>query len=217
MATIQKRISKDGKLSYRAMVRLKGYPAQYATFARKTDAKDWAKQTESAIKEGRHFKASEARKHTLAELIDRYELEVLADKPEAKRRDQQRHLRWFGDRIGSYRLAEVTPALISEQRSLLARQTTVRHKKRSPATVNRYLISLSHVFSVAVREWGWLEQNPVRGVRKLKEPRGRIRFLSDEERDRLIHACRDSSDSRLLPLVVTAVSTGAHGPTVAGR
>jgi integrase len=146
----------------------------------------------------------------VADLIDRYKQEVLSDKPEAKRRDQERHLRWFADRLGSYRLADVTPALISEQRSQLAKGTTVRHKKRSPATVNRYLISLSHVFTMAVREWGWMEQNPVQRVSKLKEPRGRVRFLSDEERDRLIEGCRSSSDSRLLPLVVLAISTGAR-------
>lgn len=110
----------------------------------------------------------------------------------------------------------MTPALISEQRAHLAKGTTVRHKKRSPATVNRYLISLSHVFTMAVREWGWMEQNPVQRVSKLKEPRGRVRFLSDEERDRLIKACRGSSDARLLPLVILAISTGARRGELVG-
>jgi hypothetical protein len=184
------------KTSYRVMVRLRGHPAQYATFTRKTNAAKWAQKTEAAIREGRHFNAVESRKHTVADLIDRYRQEVLSDKPEAKCRDQERHLRWWGDQLGSYRLSDVTPALISEQRSKLARGTTVRHKKRSPATVNRYLISLSHVFTVAVREWGWLEQNPVQKVSKLKEPRGRVRFLSDEEREALIKACKDSTGHR---------------------
>jgi len=70
MANIEKRISKDGKTSYRVKIRLKGFPSQSATFERLTDAKKWAQQTESAIREGRHFKTTEAKRHTLAELTD---------------------------------------------------------------------------------------------------------------------------------------------------
>ena len=37
-----------------------------------------------------------------------------------------------------------------------------------------------------------------------------MRFLSDAERDRLLEACRESSEPRLYPMVVLAVSTGAR-------
>lgn len=59
-----------------------------------------------AILEGRYFKTSEARRHTVAELLERYRDEVLADKAEARRRDHERHLAWWEDRIGSYLLAD---------------------------------------------------------------------------------------------------------------
>ncbi|MGZ5029223.1 MAG: site-specific integrase, partial [Methylobacter sp.] len=72
MATITERIISDGTKRYKAEVRLKGYPTQRATFKRKTDAKKWVQDTESAIREGRHFKTVEAKKHTVAEMIDRY-------------------------------------------------------------------------------------------------------------------------------------------------
>ena len=72
MATIKTRTAKDGTPRYTAEVRLKGYPAQTATFKRKTDANKWIANTESAIREGRHFKTTEAKKHTLADLVDRY-------------------------------------------------------------------------------------------------------------------------------------------------
>ena len=192
------------------MVRLKGYPAQYATFAKKSDAKDWATQTESAIKEGRHFKTREAKRRTLAEMVDRYCREILTRKPEEKRADQQRHLAWWRARLGSYALAEVTPDLLAEHRELLGRETTHYGTERSPSTINRYVTSLSHVFSVALREWDWIETNPVGRLRKLKEPQGRVRFLSDTERKRLLEACRKSSTRQLLPLVVLALSTGAR-------
>jgi hypothetical protein len=52
MATIETRQTPDGKTSYRVKIRIRGFPAQSATFERKTDAKFWAAQTESAIREG---------------------------------------------------------------------------------------------------------------------------------------------------------------------
>jgi hypothetical protein len=55
-------------------------------------------------------------------------------------------------------------------------------KNRAPATVVCYLAALSHLFTIAVNEWGWLEDNPMRKVTKPKEPRGRVRFLSEDER-----------------------------------
>ncbi|MEE8254750.1 MAG: site-specific integrase, partial [Nitrosomonadaceae bacterium] len=72
MATIEKRASEDGKTSYRVKVRLKGFPVHSGTFERLTDAKRWMQQTESAIREGRYFKTTESKRHTLTELIDRY-------------------------------------------------------------------------------------------------------------------------------------------------
>ena len=76
MATIETRRSADGTTGYRAKIRLKGFPAESATFERKTDAKEWAKQTESDMRQGRHFKTAEAKKHTVGELIDRYLREI---------------------------------------------------------------------------------------------------------------------------------------------
>jgi site-specific recombinase XerD len=65
-------------------------------------------------------------------------------------------------------------------------------KLRTNATVVRYLASLSHTFTIAVREWGWLEESPMRKVSKPQEPRGRVRFLSDDERARLLEVCKTS-------------------------
>jgi integrase len=47
-------------------------------------------------------------------------------------------------------------------------------------------------------------------VRKPKLPRGRVRFLSDEERDRLLEACRESQNPYLQTIVILALSTGAR-------
>ncbi len=215
MASIRKRKDKQGNLRYQVIVRKKGVPDQYATFERLTDARRWARQIEAAIEEGRHFKTSEAKRHTVTELIDRYVKEILPSK-EKSAIDQKIQLDWWNQAIGTYSLADVTTALVSEQRDLLSKEVTHLGKPKSPATVNRYLSALSHAFAVAEQEWQWIDSNPVRKVRKLKEPRGRVRFLTDDERARLLETCKQSPSRHLYPIVVLALSTGMRLGEITG-
>ncbi len=207
MANIEKRNSSNGVTNYRVKIRLKGFPIQSATFERITDARKWAQQTESAIREGRHFKTTEGKRHTLAELIDRYIRSVLPHKPKSAY-DQTRQLKWWSTEIGSHALSDVTPSLIAQYRDKLADGITHHGKPRAPATVNRYMAALSIVFTTAVKEWGWVDDTPMRKVTKPKESRGRVRFLSEDERPRLLKACKESSNPSLYPVVVLALSTG---------
>ena len=215
MANIEKRISKEGKLSYRVKVRLKGFPAQQATFERLTDARRWAQQTEAAIREGRHFKTTEAKRRTLGELIDRYIKDILPTKPKNSK-NRTLHLNWWKEELGKYSLAEISPALIAEKRDKLANGITRRHIKRSPSTVVRYMAALSHALTIAVKEWGWLDDSPIRKVTKPKEPRGRVRFLSDEERSRFLDECKNSEHPYLYITAVLALSTGARRMEIFG-
>ncbi|MFN0317128.1 MAG: tyrosine-type recombinase/integrase, partial [Burkholderiales bacterium] len=234
MANIEKRVSKDGATSYRVKVRLKGIADQSATFERVTDAKKWVQATESAIREGRHFKTNEAKRHTLAELVDRYLRDVMPSKPKSVK-DQSRQLLWWKAILGHHTLADITPALLAETRDKLAgglqkdgsMVQQVRNPKtrksvpkpaepRNPATVIRYLAALSHAFTIAVKEWGWIENNPMRKVTKPKQPGGRVRFLSDDERAALLSECQNSSNEDLYLAVVLALSTGARQMEIMG-
>jgi integrase len=238
MASIRKRTHKDGTTSYRVDVRLKGFTPQRATFKRLTDARKWGEGTEAAIRENRYFKTAEARKHTFAELVDRYLYlrDALPRKPKLEK-DQTRQLKWWRGELGHFTLADLTPARITEARDKLAREpipsTTKQTKSdtparyRSHATINRYLAALSHMFRVAVEEWGWLEDSPMRKVSTLTEPRGRVRFLGEDttgpsgeaiegERTRLLKACQESANPYLYPVVVLALATGMRQGEIMG-
>lgn len=206
MATIIERTATDGTKRYRAQVRLKGHPKQSATFKRLTDAKKWIQDTESAIREGRHFKTVEAKKHTLNDLVDRYIKDVLPGKKKA--RDKTQQLTWWTEKIGYCLLADVTPALIVQYRDELSRGITYRGTQRTPATVVQYMTALSHAFTIAVNEWGWLEDSPMRKVKNPTPSRGRVRFLDDDERARLLKACKESSNEWLYLVVILALSSG---------
>ncbi|OJY32619.1 MAG: integrase, partial [Legionella sp. 40-6] len=215
MANIEKRVNQDGKVTYRVKVRLKGFPTQNATFERLTDARKWAQNTESAIREGRHFKTTEAKRRTLSQLIERYIEDILPSKPKNSK-NTLLHLTWWKAELGSFSLADISPAMIAEKRDHLASGITKRNTKRSPSTVVRYMAALSHAFTIAVKEWGWLEDSPMRRVTKPKEPRGRVRFLSDEERTRLLEECKNSDSETLYLAVVLALSTGARRMEILG-
>jgi len=236
MASIRKRTHKDGTTTYRVDVRLKGFPPQRATFKRLTDARKWGESTEAAIRENRYFKTAEARKHSFGDLVDRYLRDVLPRKPRMEK-DQTRQLNWWRGELGHFTLADLTPARITEARDKLAREPIPSNTKqpksdsptryRSPATINRYLAALSHMLNVAVEEWGWLEDSPMRKVSSLTEPRGRVRFLGEDttgpdgetvagERTRLLRACQASSNPYLYPVVILALSTGMRQGEIMG-
>jgi hypothetical protein len=77
MGTIDRRTSTSGTVAFRARARLKGWPCQSAVFPTRTAAKRWIAATESAIREGRYFATAEAKHHTLSEMLERYERDVL--------------------------------------------------------------------------------------------------------------------------------------------
>ena len=203
MATIRERTNGDGSKSYHVQVRIKGHAPETASFRRLTDARRWAQQTEAAIREGRHFPRSAARQRTLADLIDRYITTVLARKKRNSVAVQQPQLRWWRQQIGHLRLADITPAVLAEQRDALPQHF-------SATTVGQYLLALSHAFTVAVREWQWLESNPMHAISKPRKPKGRVRYLDDDERQRLFVACKDSKNPWLYTIVVLALSTGCR-------
>ncbi len=176
---------------------------QSATFATQREAKAWGAATEAKIREGHFFKEHALGKRTLAEhfpgtagtagspyakqfgknqklLIDRYVHTVLPSKWNA--RNQGLQLAWWRARLGHLPLITITRATIAECHDELEAETVRGGERRAPATVVRYLAALSHVYSVAMRDWGWIESNPVRLERKPREPRGRVRLLDEGER-----------------------------------
>jgi integrase len=64
------------------------------------------------------------------------------------------------------------------------------------------------VVFAGAKEWGWISRNPVQEAKKFQEPRGRVRYLSDDERKNLLKACRKSDYRPLHFIVVLALSTG---------
>lgn len=204
MATIVKKKNKKTAY-YKAIVRLSGFPTQIGMFDKLKDAKEWAVSRESDLRQQRYHHDGKAKKYSVGDLIDQYIEKILYTKTTKKRyiEGQHQQLKWWNSRIGKLRLDHLTQYVINEQKDQL-------RSNHSAGTVNRYLAALSHVLTIAVKEWGWLSHNPMQHIQKLKEPPGRVRFLSDQERHRLLEACKQEKRKPLYLIVMLAISTGAR-------
>jgi len=227
VASIQRIVSPiTNAISYRVQVRVKGRPAQSETFPNRKEAEQWASSIEAAIREGRHFPHAAAKRTSFDALARDYAQTVLADFDPKEKATRVRQLAWWSKQFSGLSLSEITADRISRARDELAAETFTRgkprkdkksgellapkHYKRTGATVNRYMATLSHLFSFAVKERRLVDRNPVSDISRKKEPRGRTRFLSEEERTALLDACAKSEWPALPALVLLAITTGAR-------
>ena len=210
MATFEKRVGTSGKTTWRVRVRRQNGPWLTKSFPKKSDAEEWARGVEHKLDVGEHVPSSEARRRTLADAIDRYLTVTL---PHAKRRknasEQTRLLNWWREELGSKPLVSITPTVIAEVRDKLTRAES-RGKPLSGSTINRRITALSGVLTVAVKEYGWIAKNPIANVARLEDSKGRERFLSDVERQRLLAECEHSECAALSAVVQLALATGAR-------
>ena len=196
-----------GKTVYRAQLQVAKQRFS-ATFERKTDIRDWEAEIRRTFTLNRSTFTNFNNRRTLTDAINRYREAVLSQPERAKTlRDRHHHLLWWENEIGAVRLIEITTSLISECKERLANSSTKHCKRRSPATVNRYLSSLSHLLSIAKKEWQWIPSNPAADVSKFREPVSRIRYLRNEEIERLRCACRKSRNRNLELIFLIAIAT----------
>jgi len=213
MGHIRERLDKKGRTRYLMQVEVwrngrKFFKAK--TFSSKREALSWEKKIRYEIDKGIVTQES-LRGRKLSDAIDKYTAEVLPHKPKNAKNVAQ-HLAWWKEEIGKQQLSEVLPALIGDCRDKLLKEPGKKGKQRAPATVVRYLSSLSALFETAIKEWHWLEKNPVRLIRKPSVSNARTRFLSEEETAKLLASCKESRNPFLYPIVALALGTGMrHG------
>jgi hypothetical protein len=208
MPTIRKR----GHYQWEAQVRRRGYPAQSKTFNTKVEAEAWAGMIESEMSRGIWVSRSEAESTTLYETLERYEDEIsLAKKGAAQELSVIKTCKAVD--LAKRPLATIRSADIAKLRDEWL-------KDYKPATVLRRLAVLSHVFSIARKEWGMDSlSNPVELVRKPQPNNARTRRIaasnaslntvdgeeSDPQRatqDGELERVANASGSRLLPSII---------------
>lgn len=135
---------------------------------------------------------------TFKELADKYVNEYAKFNKRSWQKDAERlnnHLvKFFGEMI----VTEITPKIIFSYKIQRYSQGVCG------GTINRELTIMKHMYSVAVREWEWTRDNPVKRVKMEKENPPKDRWLAYEEEERLLKACPDW----LKEIVIFALNTG---------
>lgn len=215
MASIQKRKNKNGTSHWRAVVRLKGYPTVCNHFDRKQEADDWAAEIERQIKAAKFKFDQHNKQHTYGDVVDRFTSSGALEHHKSSE-DTIRHLKYWKERLGAYALVHLTPEKLGKERQLLIDTPTERGTKRTPATVNRYIASLSASLTYACRQLRWIDENPCFNLIKLKEAKGRDRVLTDAEISKLLASCRQSKSPYLYCIVLMSLTTGARQGEILG-
>jgi integrase len=196
-------ITKTPSRTWKAIIRKRGWPITIKTFRTKRDAQDWARRIEDDMVRGAYIDRAPSENTTLKAALTRYLAEISPTKsPGSPRRETIRAKPLF-DQLGDYAIVAITPDLVAKYRDdRLA-------LGKSNNTVRLELALLSHLFTVAIKEWRMgLVYNPVAAVRKPSAGTGRNRRLLPEEERTLLTACDEASNPMLGWMVRLAISTG---------
>lgn len=208
MATIKESRDRAGQKCWRVRIRIEGFETLSKTlyapeFTRRKDVEIWAQLQEAQLRERRKTIADGiVCDKTVADAIAVYK-KVKTFKSKSHKEFIHLSLDWWEMQIGHMKLHEVSTPIVSEGRDILS------GKGYSASSVKKSLQAISGVY-VMSNEKGWVRGNPVEGVRKPIEPRSRVRYLTDDELNRLLSSVR-SCQSLAMPVIVTlALTTGAR-------
>lgn len=166
------------KAGWQAQVARKGV-RRSRTFATKIDAKDWAAREEHLILSGEeHYGGG-----TVRQLFLRYARDE-SPKKRGVHWETARLARFADDRFAQIDLAAFRASDVADWRDARLREV-------SPGTVIREMNLLSVVFSTAVKDWGLIAKNPVKGVGRPKAPPARERRVTQAEVDALVRVAGD--------------------------
>ena len=196
MATIRKR---NGK--FQVQIRRQGSESYSKTFRRRQDALAWAREMEVAADRSLlEFDPRSLEKIFLRDLVARYRDEV---SPGKKSREVETIIlnAFLREPMCKKSLRKLSNADFAAYRDR-------ELKNVKPATLNRRLSILNHMFEIARIEWGvQVPSNPVASIRKPKNGPHRDRRLKAGEFERLMAACKQCRNPHIKPIIILAVET----------
>lgn len=202
MATFQRLA--NGK--HQAQIYLKG-TRKSKTFRLKSDAKAWADDEEHALRHG-------------AKAVSNFKLYDVFDKYAREHSHKKRGARWEivrleklkRDPIAQIKLSDLKPVHFADWRDAQLRTLAA-------GSVIREMQIMSVALSVARREWGWIDANPLSEVRKPPKAPARDRLVSRDEISKLLEVGGtdlSKTAGRTIHAFVFAIETGMRAGEIIG-
>lgn len=200
--------------TWKALIRKQGWPTTTKVFRIKRDAEDWARRTEDEMMRGVFIQRTLSEKTTLAVAITRYLADITPTKKPTTQRAEHSKSKMLVKYLGKYSLAAITPDIVANYRDKRLAEPC-RSGTTSNNTVRLELALLSHLFTVAIQEWGLgLTYNPVLAIRKPNPGQGRDRRLTAQEERKLLSAAKAHSNPMLGWIVTLALETGMRSSEI---
>lgn len=202
---------------YQAIVRKAGHPPISQTFKTKGEARKWATEREADVSTGRAHGPAHA--HRFKDLVKQYKAGPLLEL--RAKGDRERFVDLWVAELGDIRLADITATKIASVLRDYAALPVVRQvrkgrkvitveRKRSSQTVRHFHTAISAILDYAQLDLHWVDRNEAKNTRRADPAPARIRWLTDEQREKLLEACRDSDNPDLYLVVLLALTSGAR-------
>lgn len=195
--------------TYRTRIRRNGVDL-VQTFDSVDEAVRWRDLKKAEVDGGDHRDLTRERTTSLRDILERYEREVAPAK-KGHAQEVNRLKSWQRVEWTALPISAITPAHVSAWRDKRAADG------KAPTTISNSMNLLSNVFKIAKAEWGYRVENPVQGIRRPKQRRGRVAVPDDALEALLIGRCEDSVNLRWMAtwIVVAAWSAMRAGEIVA--
>ncbi len=188
--------------TWKALIRKTGWPTVAKTFRTKRDAEDWSRRTEDEMVRGVYIQRTGSERMTLEAALKRYLSDITPTKKPTTQRGETSKAKKLIEHLGKYSLAALSADIIAGYRDKRLNEPS-RGGTISNNTVRLELALLSHLYTVAIQEWGLgLTFNPVLNIRKPSP--GKAALV----------ACRPTKSAGCLLLSITIATPCSAGSLV---
>lgn len=198
---IEKRLNKNGKVSYRVRVATSNGKFETATFPNITLAKKWEQNKKSESLKNKALGIAPLKDNIkLADFIDVWMKTKIIPMREPKTVADY----WTMANLHFKKEFGSIPIRSFERSHADKLIQNLKALGRSPKTINKILALFKQIFLFAEAD-GYLSQSPYRHFSRLKVTTGRIDFLSTQE---ILQLLRANATESISPLLVLALNTG---------
>lgn len=141
---------------------------------------------------------------TLAQLIDKFVYQY-----GKKDQNMLNRLKWWGCHYGHLKVSEMTEDYVRHGINKLLTGGVTGKRGSSPQTTNRFKANLSSIFEFGKNKFH-LKCNPCSQIKSKPEGKGRQRYLTVEEQQRLLAAAKLSKWNKFYLLILMAITSGAR-------